>query len=222
MRPVVTNGRRVGAGVVRPTGHRAAGVEAGFTLLEVLVALTLTGIVALLIHVGFGTTADLTAMVAERDSVTARSATVRQQILAWVGGAYVTGPDQPSFSVSDGRSGTLHDDHLVVPTRSSGPFSDRPAVVRLRVEREGSTGRGLIAELAGHRPPGSSERLELVPEATGLDVRVLYEMNQRREWFSGWNSLVQLPDAVELRLSGDSLPNLLRMPMLAVLPGHDG
>jgi hypothetical protein len=66
---------------------------------------------------------------------------------------------------------------------------------------------------------GGTRRVALVPEAEGLELRYYLDLGGERRWVTGWSSVVRLPEAVELRVTGERVPPLLRAPMLVALHG---
>lgn len=194
----------------------------GFTLVEVLVALTLAGSVALVVHLTVAVASDLSAATDGTDADVRRAAVVRRQLAAWLRETR-SGSDSAgrAFRVTDHVAGGDPDDEVIMPVFRSGPLQPGTAVVRLWIDRDASTPEsGLVAGV--ERPSGGRDSVttvELVPGATGLDVEVLFTVSGRRQWFRGWNSLVQLPEAVRVHLSGDSVPELLRRPLPVALTG---
>jgi hypothetical protein len=98
------------------------------------------------------------------------------------------------------------------------------AEVRLYVDRDPSTvERGFVASVREWRGAGPEERLELVPAATGLRIRYLSALSAQPVWLPSWISSSVLPRAVEMRVeapTADSVPPLLRLPLLVSLGGE--
>lgn len=194
----------------------------GFTLIEMVVALTLAGSVALLVHLSVAVASDLSRATGGEDAEVRHAAAVRRQIASWLRETR-PGSDSSgrSFRVTDHVAGGDPDDELVMSVFRSDPLGAGPAVVRLMIDRDPSTPEaGLVAVL--ERPAGAGDSLStlpLVPEATGLDVEVLFTVSGERRWFRGWNSLVQLPEAVRVHVSGDSVPALLQRPLPVAFAG---
>lgn len=222
----------------------------GFTLVEVLVALAVSAIVALAAHRGAAVAGDLFARAATGREAAMRAVSVRRRIAGWLRSAYVAGPDDPrGFTGVDGTAnGGVPDDGIRFVTLTPGPLRHGRALVEIGIDRDpGTAEAGLVADVADVAPEiqrrgrtnrdrtspragsdfartaaGASgaarrERLVLVPTATGLAVRHRLTVGDEVRWFDGWASNVQLPEAVEVRIIGDSLPPLLARPILVTL-----
>lgn len=192
----------------------------GMTLVELMVGLVIT---SLMLAGGY---AALTSVVDHRAHATramdevAHAASVRRSLAGWLGGAMLR-PDGtgPEFRGLDGIDGGDGDDELAfLAGTSQGPGWDESAV-RLYIDRDpGTPERGLVAEVGSPRA-GARERVELVPGASGLEVRYLSALSREPVWLPSWISTTVLPRAVELRVGGapDSIPPLLRLPVLVAL-----
>jgi prepilin-type N-terminal cleavage/methylation domain-containing protein len=189
----------------------------GMTLLELVVALTVSGAA---MAAGYGAFAQMVdqreRMRAATDAVN-QAATVRRDVSAWLAGAKIgLGGDGPEFRGLDGVAGDLPDDEITFMTDAATPLGDVTAVVRLYVDRDPATPEiGLVAELTEFRGSATT-RIELVPNATGLDVQYVSAILGGDRWMPSWISRTVLPRGVQLRLSttpGDSLPPLLQLPI---------
>lgn len=190
------------------------------TLVELMVGLVIT---SLMLAGGY---AALTSVVDHREHVTrsmdeaAHAASVRRSLAGWLGGAMLP-PDGtgPEFRGLDGLDAGNDDDELAFLAGTSlGPEWDLSAV-RLYLDRDPKTPeRGLVAEV-GSPHASARERVELVPGASGLEVRYLSALSRDPVWLPSWISTTVLPRAVELRVEGaaDSVPPLLRLPVLVTL-----
>lgn len=189
------------------------------TLLELVVALTITGIT---VTAGYGALASIldhrAAADARMDAVT-RAAARRRMLVAWLRGARVT-QDQngPSFRGLDGTFQGQPDDELSFLTTAETPSGAGETVVRLFIDRDILTAEdGLTADLSVWRG-AQNERVEIEPSAGGLDFRYATHMLGREEWLPSWISSTVLPAAAELVVlarPNDSLPGLLRLPITA-------
>jgi hypothetical protein len=191
------------------------------TLLELVVALAVTGAA---LAAGYGAFAGVVdsrqALTTATDSV-ARSAGVRRVLVDWLGGARVgLGSDGPDFRGLDGVAGHLPDDELTFTTDAVTPLGDGGTLVRLFVDRDPRTPeRGLTATLAewgGTR----AARMELAPDVEGLDVRYASRVFGGVRWLPSWISRSVLPLAVEITFSpamGDTLPALLDLPITGLV-----
>jgi type II secretory pathway pseudopilin PulG len=191
------------------------------TLLELVVALTITGAA---LAAGYGAFAGVVdrreAVTVATDSV-ARAAGVRRMLVAWVGGARVeVGGDGPDFRGLDGVAGTAADDELTFSTDARTPLGDVATLVRVFVDRDPRTPeRGLTATLAEWGGTAAT-RIELAPDVEGLDVRYGSRVFGRIRWLPSWISRSVLPRAVEITLSptaGDTLPALLALPITVLV-----
>lgn len=196
----------------------------GMTLLELIVALTLTGVT---VSVGYAT---LSALV-DRDeglrAVGAESMTAaraRATLAEWIGAARVD-PMRvgASFRGLDGEREGRPDDRITFLTGARTPLRSSRTLVTLYVGLDSAgRARGLIASLRDWDGQASSEVL-LVPGVEGFEVRFLTGLREMDPWLSSWISGSALPVGVELRLHaevGRRLPPLLEHPIL--IPLHAG
>jgi len=199
------------------------------TLLELVVALTITGLMLASGYGAFATLADRRAVAAERADEVARAAALRRTLAAWLAGARLTiEEDEIAFRGldgvrrSDGRSvaaagAEMPDDDLTFLTTAPTPLGDGETIARLYVDRSDDTPeRGLVAELMEWRGLRRT-RVELDPRVAGLDARYLSGVLGARQWLPSWVSTTVLPAGVELRVVGaigaDSLAPLLSLPI---------
>jgi prepilin-type N-terminal cleavage/methylation domain-containing protein len=187
--------------------------RAGFTLLELVVAITLTGVVALLVY-GAARAAVDTRTRLEDERLAVHSA------LAW------------NALVSDALRNVRAAQDYGRPTLVLEPASDSPGRPRdrLRLITAGGTppltgdadwevviapaadGLALTAKPVGVAVP--ARRLARLPGVTGLDVRVLAG-SVEREWAEEWSQAWFLPRAVEITLWTEAGP--LPPPLLVTL-----
>jgi prepilin-type N-terminal cleavage/methylation domain-containing protein len=169
----------------------------GFTLVELLVALALTGIVVLLAH----------ALLAEVGEATARARAIAHELdaagnrRAWLLRAFanVTVGSAPvrGFEGRDGRDGDREADRVAFFTRLPVDSVDGERAVRLWL-----LGDGLAAEV--RLPPGPRDAVPdtlILAEglrAFGADYLIEYGADSR--WVWEWVSPVSAPLAVRLRL----------------------
>lgn len=191
----------------------------GFTLVELMIALALAGLVALMAYAATSVTADSVRRAERRVDSVRRSAMIRREIYAWLSAAKLPRDTAGTegFGAIDATNGAEPDDKLVFPTLRANPFNGTPATIRLFIDRDPATPeRGFVAWLQG--PGTAAERIEVAPEATGLSARFLFHLpGEGDRWFNGWNSRVRLPEAAQIQLYGDSLPLLLRLPVTVPL-----
>ncbi len=194
----------------------------GFTLMEVLIGLT---VAALALTAGFATLGFLTDTDEPVDVASAlalRGATTRNLLTEWLGEARYSQSSRRGITFQ-GLDGEVYDteaDELIFPTTASTPLGVGTTVVRLFIDDDNETPEeGLVAELI-ELPTDEPRVVELVPEAGSLELRYLVPIQGTTgEWVDGWISN-RLPQAIELILGpnrNDTLPPLLRYPLLVHL-----
>ncbi|HEX6616913.1 MAG TPA: prepilin-type N-terminal cleavage/methylation domain-containing protein [Gemmatimonadales bacterium] len=194
----------------------------GMTLMELVVGLTVAGLALAMGAAALTGATDQRARAEAAVSATARIAAERRQLAAWVAGAKLTPDgDGPPFRGLDGTDGDLPDDELTFLTGARVSGERGPTVIRLLVDRDSATPeQGLTAELRQLGPGRRVARIEIEPAAASLDLRYSTRMLGRTEWLPSWISSTVLPSAVEISLGarpGDTLPGLLRLPVLIPL-----
>jgi len=205
-------------------GHDGAGPgpvregARGFTLMEVLIGLT---VAALALTAGFATLgfiSDSDEPVDVASALALRGATTRNLLTEWLGGArFSAGRMGETFQGFDAEVFGAQTDELIFPTSASTPLGVGTTTVRLYVDLdEGTPERGLVAaltELVTDEP----RVVELIPEVGALEIRYLLPIEGTTgEWVDGWISN-RLPQAILLVLGPsryDTLPPLLRYPLL--------
>jgi prepilin-type N-terminal cleavage/methylation domain-containing protein len=193
----------------------------GFTLVEVLVGLTVAG---LALTAGFTALAFVNdrSAEAERASVEALEGSAPREMLAdWLAGARLQASNRAGvFDGIDGEDQGKDSDELTFPTTARTPLGVRNAVVRLFIDEDDETPeRGLVAEMR-ERLQDDVRRVELVPQAATLQIRYLPNTPDAVEWLDNWQGQGELPRAIVLTLtpvSGDSLPLMLRLPLRVTL-----
>lgn len=192
----------------------------GLTLIEVMVALAISGIAISAGYTALGTLIDRRGAVDDLTADVTRAWTVRNTLASWVGEARANAPG--AFRALDARHGDIPDDDFTFVTTARTPLGDGETAIRLRVARD-SAGEplGLVADLAEWR---GTRRMTVVVDSAvaGLDVRFRSGFVRRGEWLTSWISSTLLPNAVEIRLvppASDALHALLREPVLVVLGG---
>lgn len=191
------------------------------TLLELVVALTITGAALAAGYGAFATIVDQRArLTAATDSV-ARAAAIRRTVSDWLRGARVGagGPEGlvvTDFRGLDGASGVSSDDEISFLTDARTPLGDMQALVRLYIDRDPQTAeRGLTAALTDPRGAGV-RRFELAPEIGGLDARYRSTFVGGGRWLPSWITRTLLPDGIEIRFepeAGAVLAPLLTLPL---------
>jgi len=197
--------------------------RAGMTLLELLVGLTITGMALAAGYGALATTLDQRERAVRATEGVEAAARVRRTLIAWVAGARLE-PDAsgPEFQGIDAEEGAWPDDELSFLTSASTPLGPARTVVRLGIDHDPRTPeRGLVADLREWRGT-RAQRVELIPQARGLELRFLSGTHREQSWLDSWISTSILPAGVELRVRAeepDSVPPLLRLPVVVPLGG---
>lgn len=198
--------------------------RSGMTLLELVVALAITGLAVSAGYGAFATLADRKEIAGAAAERMLRDASARASLSEWLSASRLTiQDDEIEFRSIDGLTREkLDDDDLTFFTTASTPVGVGGSVVRLFIDRSDSTSeRGLVAELREWKGTRSLV-IELVPAAAGLHARVLSGVFGRRQWVDSWVSTSVLPAGARIHLAaaeGDSLPALWRLPMTVSLEG---
>jgi prepilin-type N-terminal cleavage/methylation domain-containing protein len=190
----------------------------GFTLMEVLIGLT---VAALALTAGFATLgfiSDSDEPVDVASALALRGATTRNLLTEWLGEARFQAGRQGgvTFQGLDDEVYGTETDEIIFPTTASTPLGVGTTVVRLFND---TPEKGLVAELT-ELPTDVPRLVELIPEAGSLQLRYLLPIQGTLgEWVDGWISN-RLPHAIGLVLGPspyDTLPPLLRYPLLVPL-----
>lgn len=192
--------------------------RSGMTLIELLVALTVTGLVLAAGYAAFSTIADRREAIAVATEDAVRAASVRGTLSDWLAGARMDiQSSQEMFRGLDGVSDELPDDQLTFLTAASTPLGERETVVRLLIDRDDTTPeQGLVAELSD-RQRRTLRRLELLSAASSLDLQYLFGMRGARRWLPSWISSSVMPVGIQATVGAstlDSLPPLFRLPIV--------
>ena len=197
----------------------------GMTVLELLAALTVTGLTA---GMGAATLALLTdrrAPLLATSDVTENAAAARRTIIGWIEGAHAapspfSGNAPAVFQLLDRTVQGRARDELLFTTSASTPLGTGDALVHLYVDGDQrSAQRGLVAELSEY-PGGPGMRMQLDSTVTELDVRCLTDLVGTRRWMPSFLSSDVVPRGVELRLrsaGAEALHPLLRLPIRVVV-----
>ena len=207
------------------TGRRCrAGRRTGFTLVELMVALAISGVVVLTAHavVAFASDSATRLRESKRDALSGASA--RVTVSSWLRSARLADGDPPFTGISR-RSGERPLDELSFSVGDAGPTHPGPHRVRFWVGLRTGAARGaLLAELRRVHSGmlAAPETVLVAPDVAGLTMRYLARMGRREQWVELWHSETTLPVAVELTalhdavagMSGSGAP-LLGMPLVA-------
>jgi hypothetical protein len=190
------------------------------TLIELVVALTITGLALGSGYSAYATLSDRRAVADHEADVIARSAAIRSTLASWIAGARLTVEEDDILfrSVDDtwrSLSGALPNDDLTFLTSARTPVGNRGTIVHLFVGRDSSAARGLIAELI-EWPGGRRARVQIDVAVAGLDIALLSNVLGEQSWLPSWVSSTLLPAGARVTLlpiPGDSLLPLLRLPI---------
>lgn len=205
----------------------ARAAERGFTLLEVLVALVVAGLVVAGAFAALGFTGDAWARVRDERGTVLGSAAARLTLERWLRGATLAA-EAVSFHGERGFDASFPSDRLTFAVGDAGPLRPGPHRIRLWVDSDPATPRtGLSAELTPLRATLATraETLSVAPAALGLSVRYRTRVNGKPEWLPKWTERDRLPTGVEVTLlapplpeGSGGLPPLLRIPLVVALP----
>ena len=179
------------------------GEPGGFTLMEVIVGLT---VAALALSAGFATLAFLADREQPVDAVSAvalRGATTRSLLTGWLSEARLRSYRRgPLFQGFDAEERGVPSDELNFPTTASTPLGVGTTIVRLFIDRDEQTPeRGLVAELR-QRFSDEPRVVELVPEAGALQIEYLTTIQGSvGDWIPTWVNDDRLPKAIRLALA---------------------
>lgn len=200
-------------------------IRRGMTVLELLVALTVTGLAA---SIGAATLALLTdrrAPLLEASSATESAAAARRTMIDWIEGAHAapspfSGNAAAVFELLDRTVQGQARDELLFTTSTPTPLGKGDVLVRLYVDEGERTARhGLVAELSEY-PGGPGMRMTLDSTVTELDIRCLTDLVGTRRWVPSFLSSQVVPRGVELRLRAsrpEALHPLLRLPIRVIV-----
>jgi len=206
----------------------------GFTLVELVVALVVTGVVVLAAHTGLAAISDGWARSHRAAMPVWSGATARGALEGWLRSATFLPGTGPFRGVDVYRAGQSVDE-VTFDAGDCGALRPGPCRIRLWLDRDPATPRtGLLAELAVARESVviSAETLTVAPAATGLELRYLVPQPRGTAWVDGWESSDMLPRAVQLHLStleairlgpgaveASRLPPLLQLPLTVPVEG---
>ena len=194
------------------------------TLMELVVSLTITGLVAAAAAGTFASVIDSRSRAREVAHATSAAAATRGLLVAWLSSGRV--------SVQAGgapRLGMLpfdeHDDQVLVTATAATPLNYNETAVRLFIDRDDLTPEhGLVAELQPVSLEGGGAGLrtttlvQLDSAVTGLQVE--YLDRNTRMWVTRRETIPRNPLAMRITLfpeEPDTLPSLLRMPIVQPL-----
>jgi prepilin-type N-terminal cleavage/methylation domain-containing protein len=195
----------------------------GFTLVELVVSLSIIGLALGAGYSALSTIIDLRTSSAERNEKTLRAAAIRHALREWIAGARLSAdPAHPPFRGLDGVHEDASDDALSFLSAASTPIEARVSLIRLFVDHSPETPeQGLVAEFDDADGRARSV-LEIEPRVAELEIRFLSGVTGQPQWLPSWISSSVLPRAVEVRMlssGGEELPDLLALPLLVPIAG---
>ena len=206
----------------------------GFTLVELVVALVVAGVVVLAAHTGLAAITDGWARSHQATRPVLNGAAVRSALEGWLRSATFLPGTGPFRGVDVYRAGQSSDE-VTFDAGDCGALRPGPCRVGLWVDRDPTTPRaGLLAELAPVRDSMvvSPETLTIAPAVTALALRYLVPQPRGAAWVDAWESSDVLPRAVQLQLStldairlgpgtveASRLPPLLQLPLTVPVEG---
>ncbi len=186
---------------VRRTRRRR---RAGFTMIELMVALAISGIVAAAAYAAVRFAADASTRLRESRADALAATTARLTLEGWLrAAAFVDGADR--FVGLDRRGEGRPLDELTFGVPDAGAHHPGPHRIRLWIDRSQSTRpTGFVAELTPIRAGvlTQPETLELAPGAVGLRLRYWVRVLNRERWVDSWESSKEPPRAIELHVIG--------------------
>ena len=196
--------------------------RAGMTLMELVIALFITGMIAAIGGSAFNSVLDNRAQAkVETHAVTSAAAT-RATLVSWMSFAQFSSDAEQPPSATTLNLGD-DDDALMMLVRTPTPLDYADAGVHLFIDRDPETPEtGLVAEMQSLESP-HMVTTQLDSIVTGL--RVEYLDGQTNRWVPRKESVVPRPLAVRVTLSArapDTLPPLLRLPFVQAIPQTGG
>ncbi|HEU0300270.1 MAG TPA: prepilin-type N-terminal cleavage/methylation domain-containing protein [Longimicrobium sp.] len=206
----------------RGPGGGAHGTH-GFTLVEVMVALLVTGLVLGAAYAILGAVGDARIRTSAARSEALPGPAARAALDGWLRSAAVLEGAGPFVGLDRGEP--LPQDALSFAVEDGGALHPGPRRIRVWVQ----PGAGLLAEVTPLRPleADPADTLLLAPAAAGLQARYRTRSKDELVWLDAWRSDEALPEAVELavlpapeaaaRADAGGLPRVLRIPLLVPL-----
>lgn len=195
----------------------------GFTLLEVLIGLTVASMAMLIGMTALGTVQDRGGDAQEYAAAVSSGATQRAMLVEWLTSARFRAVTGEQFEGMQADEGGRIVDQLMFPTSARTPMGVASAVVGLYIDTDPDTPeRGLVAELTGTTFGEEPRRMMLVPEAGAMEIRYFNLVQGVPVWEEIWEARNRLPRMVEITLHpapGETLPPLLQYPIRAAMGG---
>lgn len=191
--------------------------HAGMTLIEMLIALALTGIITSAGYSVFATAIDTRERTRDVMEPVSKASAARGLIMNWLGAAHVTGREDGVEFVGVDATESSVVDVVTFLTNDARPLTTGPATIRLSIDTDSTTReRGLVADawygMNKHR------RMNPLPEATILNIEYFGEVEGLTRWWPSWQSAVRLPAAVRVSIAAsDSVRTVSGIPIVVLL-----
>lgn len=202
----------------------------GMTLMELVVAIAITGMMAAAGAATFGSIIDHRRVIRESTVATERAAALREMIRTWVVASSIQiqqggGPRGLASSRRAGGSATMitggvaaaaqTGDELTFTTSAMTPLPSASTRVRLYVDGDpNTTEHGLSIEYQG----GNATPLQRMQLDTTIGVMLVeYLDNRTGRWYPSAQAATIQPIALRFTLGpaeGDSIPRLLQLPFI--------
>ncbi|MDP1858410.1 MAG: type II secretion system protein [Gemmatimonadaceae bacterium] len=193
----------------------------GLTLLELIVALAITGLVIGAGYSALGGIIDTRRRAEQVYAAAASSAALRRTLERWLSGAELVLDDPTvAFQGFDGVHLAAPADELTFRTSAETPGVPSGSTIRLFIDRADSARVGGLVAIVTPERHASGQRIELWPAVGGLDMRYLDGIRGGRAWTTSWVSRSVLPAAIELTLTAPAhgtLAPVLSLPLTVPL-----
>lgn len=175
----------------------------GFTLMELMVALVVTGVVVLAAHAGLSAVTEHWLKAGSQRRATLAAASARDALTGWLRGAVLLPGAGGLLGRHHFQAGQSRDD-LTFVTADGGLLRPGPHRIRLWIgENRSGLPTGLLAEIAPLHDSivETPDTVVLAPGATGLAIEYLVPAPHGDEWRDAWESGENLPHAIQLQLT---------------------
>lgn len=185
------------------------GRRPGFTIIELMVALVVVGLIALAAHAAVATASGAVQRLDRATGPVRRGTAVRITLRQWLRAIAPVG-SLPVLTGTDGGSGPLALDRIQFTVRDGGRLRPGPHRIGIRIDADpGTAVQGLIIRIedlsaATARP---AEILEAAPAATGVSIRYRTWVDGRVRWRDHWNARDGRPEAIQLRIFEPTRPS---------------
>ena len=196
----------------------------GFTLIELMVALTVSGMVMLSGYGALSVMIDHRARVMNATDEAVSAARERAMLVEWLRSAHSPVEGDTTFQGVHGMDMGKPDDALTFITNAPTPLGAGETIVRLYVDRDDRTSaRGLCATLTDWNT-GANQQVQIDPRVTGLSIEYLGPSNRAQVWRQDWRSTPIQPVAVRITIYADPVdkfPDLLAAPITVAIRGAE-